>query len=163
MPSMIKWLICVGLIVTSVTGCRLLRDDSLTWNYIVPDNYVGWLVIQYDCPGGQPLNRQDDVITVRFGEDGLFCTSDSSFGWHGQEHATNTSGIPLPISLRAEESAGGYGICCGLRTGISTNSYELQMDLWWVGNMKNARPQFGLIREEIMQDMIDGKIVPSDW
>ncbi len=156
-----KLLLSLALIIITLTSCRN-RNDGITWEYTVPDGYIGWLAIQYDCPDGTPLNRQDNVIQVEFGNDGLFCTSDSSFPWRGQKYATSNSGNRIPIYPEGEV---GYGICCGqtLSTQFSADGQQIEviLDLMWVGNLENGYPPLDV--DAIEDDATEGQLVPADW
>ncbi len=159
--SLPKTLLFLLLSVVILTSCK---DDQITWEYTIPDGYEGWLAIQYDCPGGTPLDRQGDVIRVEFGEDGLFCTTDSSFSWSGTEQAMNNSRDRVAVYPNPSGETG-YGICCGQAYGRQFSYYgqqiELTLDLMWVGNMESGYPP--LDTDAIREDAIEGQLVPADW
>jgi hypothetical protein len=139
-------------------GCKDPVDE------IIPDDYEGWLVIQYDCVGGKPLDRQGDTIKVMFDQNGLFCTSDSSFSWHGQEIAKNYSGTKIRITGQPTAEGTGYGICCGQGFSVAyagLPASNVDLDLLWVGDMQAGNPQLDI--DAIKEDSRDGKLVPADW
>ncbi len=156
-----KPLLYLLLNIIVLTSCR---NDDVIWEYNIPNGYEGWLAIQYDCPGGTPLNRQGNVIQVSFGEDGLFCTTDSSFSWHGQQRATSTNGDQIPVYVQPAGKTG-YGVCCGQAFSSYFPAYaqriEIVLDLMWVGNLENGYPPLDV--DAIQEDAVEGQLVPADW
>jgi hypothetical protein len=51
-----------------VSGTRL--------NYTIPDSYTGFLVIEYECPGGQPVTRHTNEVFLIFNDQGVACIRD---------------------------------------------------------------------------------------
>ncbi len=114
------------------------RARYLEFEYIIPDNYTGYLAIRFDCPEGTRLNIQNNVVRIEFESDGTYCTSDSFFpSWTTGNRAWSASGTPIPIFFRPQHGSG-YAICCG-STRVSARSYgEFTFILYWVGNMAIA-------------------------
>jgi len=156
--------LCLILSVIVLAACGT-SDDDVTWEYTIPEGYVGWLAIQYECAGGKPLDRKGSVIRVTFGEDGLFCTTDSSFPWSGQSTAQSMSGFQIPVYGQPAGKTG-YGICCqqafsAARGAGPAPQIVLTLDLMWAGNMENGYPPFPI--NAIEEDRLAGKLVPVDW
>lgn len=130
--------LCAGLLVQ----CGRQR---VQWQYIVPAGYQGYLAIRYNCPGGEPLMRSNNAITIVFTADGTFCTSDEYFASTGPlATAQTTSGQPIPYVLDPKQHQG-YAMCCGSTMVIGGNTQEnpgaeLVLSLRWVGEMQ-PRPR----------------------
>jgi hypothetical protein len=81
------------------------------WQYVVPDNYEGYVAIHYQCAAGQPLVPQQNVYTVVFDDMGVFCTSSSPVGilteWPTVQTRNGT-----PLSYENSPTIQGYGLCC---------------------------------------------------
>ena len=126
-----------------VAGCQDANSNRVNWIYTIPDEYMGWIAIQYECEDGQPLREEEDVIEVVFGPDGLFCTSDSKFMWDGQISARNQSGLSIPF-YSDNQGETGYGVCClrGVNSQRIRDGREINMsvDILWVGNMEQSLP-----------------------
>jgi hypothetical protein len=154
---------CFILSIIILTGCSD-SDDLVTWEYTIPDGYEGWVAIQHDCIGGEPLDRQEDVIRVTFSSDGLFCTTDSFFPWTGQRFAQNISGSQIPVIGQPKDNTG-YVVCCGqaLRLHISDlgQQVDVELQLMWVGNLDTDSPS--LNTQTISEDALDGSLVPLGW
>ena len=88
--------------------------------------------------------RRGKVISVTFGADGMFCTSDSPFHWRSQSIiAQSTAGVQIPV-YHDPRGKTGYAICCGsaiassqnVEGGVITKSFYLM----WVGDMQQGPP-----------------------
>ncbi len=133
--------ILISAVVLSY-GMTLLscnRDPSyIRWEYIVPDDYQGYLAVRFDCPGGEPLIK-NGVARVRFKPDGTFCTSDSyrpmwSSQWLPElTKRPHRSSSGKPIDQLPEPVQSGYAICC---TMITTYG-NAQFLIMWVGEMEH--------------------------
>lgn len=147
------------LIPIGTTSCQ----DDVKWVYIVPDSYTGWLTIHYECSGGQPLIRDGDTIIVPFNQDGVFCASDKSFPWQGEQIAYSSNGNLIPIVIFDITTTTGYGMCCfqTTRHGGSAFPDDILLDISWVGSIQN-RP-LGIPLDAIREDALDGRLVPADW
>jgi hypothetical protein len=125
--------------------CTLPTQKETIWKYIIPDGYQGYLAIHYECPGGKPLSRSDNMITVEFNDDGIYCTSESAFATRGPLPITvTTTGRDIPY-VTDPWNHSGWGICCGSTRAIGGNTVEnpnedLILGLQWVGQMQ-PRPR----------------------
>ena len=138
----------VALLVLSTLSGWLTQDTgvrTVRWHLIVPQGYEGMLAIHYQCPGGKPLPVTNKTIRVAFARNGVYCTSDDSFGYRGPapviEHPNGTR-IPYVTDVYTYE---GYGMCCeSLRViggGTTENpGADLILGLYWVGTMQ-PRPR----------------------
>ena len=149
---MIKLLLGIILCAGSFLGCSPKSGKEINWIYIIPEQYEGWVAIQYDCNGGVPLEEINNVIEVHFGSDGMFCTSDSFSAWHGQLHAMDTRGNPIPVVYQPSEISG-YALCCSQAIGMSytegERSFELSFEISWVGDMSHGWPDLDTFREAV--------------
>jgi hypothetical protein len=133
--------ILIVLIAGSLTHCS--RSGYLEWEYIIPDDYHGYLAIRWDCSGGVPLNSKDRTVRIEFKPDGTFCTSDSFFtSWTTGDRAWSASGRPIPIYPRGRGYQG-YGLCCGSTRVIGGDTYvnpgpDIILSLMWVGEMERV-------------------------
>jgi hypothetical protein len=144
-PCQIQF-IRILLIVASVTLLAQCGPSApyIVWEYIIPDNYTGYLAIRYNCPGGVPLTIKDSVIRVKFKSDGTYCTSDSfSASWSDGDRAWTSSGTPIPVDAGSPWDQTGYEVCCGGTRVIGGNTWvnpgdDIILDLQWVGDMKRV-------------------------
>lgn len=108
----------------------------MKWEYVIPDNYEGFLAIRYSCPGGVPLIK-NGIAHVEFKADGTFCTSDSflpsteSTWFPNLRQSPHRSASGKPIEKPVETPQSGYALCC---EGI-TNFCDTTFLVLWVGNM----------------------------
>lgn len=82
--------------------------------YVIPDNYTGWVEIDYEVPGTAPLPFRQGHYIVEVGQDGRLRTSSSvDYGWtifrpdqyfyqnSGEEIASRGSGEEVGIWAHA--------------------------------------------------------------
>ena len=114
----------------SACGSQLYR--SVIWQFIIPDHYQGFLVIEYACPTGSPLPTSS-TIPVYFQDNGSFCTSSTAFSWEGKVHAKSRSGRVISQSTlwTNPSSYGLYGD--GLLTLHGPPKREFE--IYWVGDL----------------------------
>ncbi len=140
------------LLIGLFSGCSFVSVNHVDWVYIIPDQYEGWIAIQYECKDGVPLEEKEDVIEVVFGTDGIFCTTDSQFSSRGQIIARNTSGTPIPY-YHDNRGQAGYGVCCinGLveARGIGDNQTTIIVDLIRVGDMQQGHSGWDIFLESM--------------
>ena len=73
-------LLSVAIVAGAVFGYgSLIRDQPVLLTFQVPKNYSGWLVVSWNCAGGQRL--ADSLVAGRryeplFAEDGSLCLAD---------------------------------------------------------------------------------------
>jgi hypothetical protein len=126
-----------------LAGCFGNRSEYIKWEYIIPDNYVGYLAIRYDCPGGRPLIEENNTIRVNFKSDGTFCTSSSLVSsWSDGDKAWNTSGQTIPFANGVPDKPED-AICCGSSRVIGGGTVanpglEMVFFLMWVGPMEDV-------------------------
>ncbi|NJL34632.1 MAG: hypothetical protein HC893_13210 [Chloroflexaceae bacterium] len=103
--------------------------------YVVPDGYEGFLVIMYNCPGGQPLPRTNNRLTVHYDADGTYCTNEARFRYRGSVQAETTSGQSIPIrGITSHNSQRGYTFFSDGSQRLSlANGEQRSFDVDWVG------------------------------
>jgi len=131
-------MVCVALLTHCVPSTPYVE-----WEYIIPENYTGYLAIRFDCPGGTPLVIQNNIVRIEFRPDGTYCTSDTYFPSSTRgDRAWNTSGTSIPI-LDPPWDQKGYAVCCGgtqvIGGGTLKNPGEdIVVILLWVGDMERV-------------------------
>jgi hypothetical protein len=121
-------------------GFACTGSGEVRWEYVVPDNYEGFLAIRFSCPGGEPLIK-NGVAHVAFKSNGTFCTSDP---WVPSWESTwlpsirrsphrNVSG--KPIAMPAEIPKTGYALCCEGTTSYCDTTFVVL----WVGEMARRK------------------------
>lgn len=133
-----KTSISIGLLlvfsITLLTQCTYEPSfRRTTWHFTVPDNYQGFLVIQYTCRAGEPLIMQGENIFVSFSDEGVYCTSDASFAWQGDMVVSTRSGATVPMPLLWD--AQGYGFYASSLTTIHGPPRQ-QFGIFWVGDLQ---------------------------
>lgn len=123
------------LLILSFIGCSAVSCTTPLINavYIIPDNYVGYLVIRYECPDGQPLTIKNNTIEIKYNDDGTFCTSDKITARQGFASAYMHNGQEIPFDPKDNQ----YGICCrqNLVIGAVQGQPEYSFMIQWVGNI----------------------------
>ena len=142
-PLRIALFACLAILFS---GC--FPSNHVHWEYVIATGYEGWLIIQYECPGGTPLNRNENHIQVEYDSEGFYCTSDSSFAWSGTTTARNTERALIPSFGPPWKDNTGYGICCGQSVGSHRTIGGIQRDwtydLQWVGTWQGVYPNLDL-------------------
>ncbi|HKR60200.1 MAG TPA: hypothetical protein VJS64_10745 [Pyrinomonadaceae bacterium] len=112
------------------------NPDEVKWEYVIPDNYEGFLAIRFECPGGQPLVKKG-VAHVVFKADGTFCTSDtrkpsSETTWLPDlQRSPHQTASGKPVEKPVETPERGYALCCENITNYCDSTFIVL----WVGNM----------------------------
>lgn len=104
----------------------------MDWTFIIPDDYEGFLVVEFDCVGGVPLEYGKGSVEVHFTEEGTYCTSSPLIDTVGQIKVLYESGGEIMIS-----PTNGFGNCCGTSMRIGD---EHVLHILWVGPIKDGLP-----------------------
>ncbi len=121
---------------------------EVRWEYVVPDNYEGFLAIRFSCPGGEALIR-NGVAHLEFKPDGTFCTNDpwvptwESTWLPNMRRSPHRSASGRPIDMPAETPKTGYALCCEGTADYCNSTFVVL----WVGEM--ARKNTKLPEDEI--------------
>jgi hypothetical protein len=104
----------------------------VNWHFVIPDQYEGFLAIDYECSGGVPLPDDGTTIRIVFDDNGTFCTTDPSFGWEGQYTVETRSGQSVPTGGLLQQT--GYGF---YSDGLITfgGPPRRQFSIYWVGDV----------------------------
>ena len=136
-----RWVISIMVCALLLVRCQPQPSGPhIEWEYIIPDNYTGYLAIQYDCPNGIPINVQNNIAHIVFKPDGTYCTSDLySESWSSNDRAWSTSGTSIPF-VDPPSNQQGYALCCGSTLVIGGGTQEnpgkdITVFLQWVGDM----------------------------
>jgi hypothetical protein len=115
-----------------MTQCGQPALRSVNWHFVIPDQYEGFLAIEYACAGGVPLPDDGTTIQIVFDDTGTFCTTDPSFGWEGQYTIETRSGQSVPTAggVWRQTGYGFYG------SGLMTfgDSPRRQFSIYWAGD-----------------------------
>lgn len=150
------------IVLFFLANCEYL-EPKVNWYITIPNNYTGFLIMEYRCVGGIDLEAQRPNIRVRFNDDGTFCTSSDAFSWSGLYHVSDRSG--REIIQAVPSTTIGYAFLSDgvLTTGMPpTRSFAT----YWVGDMtyyntyrntiayqddldRMLREKFGLVKPKI--------------
>lgn len=97
--------ITLTLLVCCICGCGFrinLPDNSnpalaIDIVHVIPEDYEGFVLIMYDCPGGVPLFQNQPQMIIQYNPDGTFCTSDSPVATRGKVWAKTLTGQAIPV------------------------------------------------------------------
>jgi hypothetical protein len=130
-------------ILFMILGATLLSQcsSSVDEELVIPDNYIGTLVLQFNCPGGRPLEYKDGLMRVEFQNDGFACTSDitaPSIVTFGKGHSHTKSGKAVSYASMVPLSKKEFALCysaSGRRgeSGVVVNFHE-----WWYGSCREV-------------------------
>jgi hypothetical protein len=139
MNKRLLMVICIFLL----TSCQP-SGSYVEWEYIIPDNYSGYLGIRFDCADGTPLLIQNNIVQIKFKPDGTYCTSSAYFpSWTKGDRAWTASGVAVPVIGQPWDNRLGtqaYAVCCGntfsSRRSREDNSVsDIIVYLQWAGDM----------------------------
>lgn len=120
-PSTVVRVTLLALMCVLMTTVACKEAGEVKWEYVVPDDYEGFLAIRFDCPGGQSLIK-DGVARVEFRSDGTFCTSYKyTPTWERTwlptlRRSPHQSASGKPIEQPVETPNSGYVLCCEVAT-----------------------------------------------
>jgi hypothetical protein len=125
-------------ILTLTVGATLLSQcsNSVDEELVIPDNYVGPLVLQFKCPGGKPLEYKDGLMRVEFQNDGFACTSDitaPSIVTFGKGHSHTKSGKAVSYASMVPLSKKEFALCYSASGESGESGVEVNYLEWWYG------------------------------
>jgi hypothetical protein len=133
--------------------CRApYQVQSADWYYTIPTNYQGFLVIRYECTGGNPLVVQDEKIYVRFNDNGTACIKDKFLPTKGQIFAQDKNGQSIRY-VGSPWHEKGYGLYIDgtqsmERGGIDYGTFEVL----WVGDMEYLATHYLRGLDQFLED-----------
>lgn len=104
-------LLLVVVLSVLLSQCSHSNDESAEMEMVIPDGYLGWVAVRWECPGGEPLPVKNDVVKIQFNAAGIACASRQSLtlGVAGEGRSHTLSGKPILSGTGAP--AGKVGIC----------------------------------------------------
>lgn len=131
----------VGIILTFLMGC--LPATGL--EFVVPDGYEGFLLVRYDCPGGQPVVRRDSRTIITFRSNGTACVSDShqdvfsssAFRIERIQSASGNRTIPWVVDATNAQGVGLVSISTA-QSGQADRVLATFSE-FWIGDMAHLR------------------------
>ena len=128
-------LLLLFLVIQARSGDQY-QSLAVDWYYTIPDGYTGFLVIRYDCVGGEPLAVQNGEIHLEFNDDGTACIKDAFQPTHGQEFAVSKGGEPIKVAFSRTNDRGyelyGDSVMSIEEYGVDYGVFERL----WVGDME---------------------------
>ncbi len=125
-------------------------SDTVEQELVIPDNYVGLLVVQINCPGGKPMNIRNGVIKIEFPDDGFVCTSDKSLPAmmsEGVGLSHTRSGKPVSHASMVHLSKNESALCYGASGASGEGSVQVYYASYWYGPCLQISP--GKIQSDI--------------
>jgi hypothetical protein len=116
----------ITLLTAILVGLLLAGCGPVTvLEYTVPDNYEGFLVIRYECPGGTAAEQRDGRTTIRFENNGVACVRQRYRDIYpaGISHTARiqtTSGREVEYIVPGSPPQSGQGL---LEGGLTTTTY----------------------------------------
>src|SRR6266540_253701 len=127
-----------GLVALLVGGTLWLQTRQ--FSFTIPDNYQGFLLINYACPNGQTVIQHFRTFPVEFSATGAACLANPYQGGPYQYSSVRTkSGRDVPVVLYAETSTGYALIDCGFLFHRETGKPERAFAMYWVGDMQHIQ------------------------
>jgi hypothetical protein len=131
-----------------ITQCSQPVEEEL----VIPDGYVGPLIVQINCAGGKPMNIRNGVIKIEFPDDGFVCTSDKSLPAMMSEGiglSHTRSGKPVSHASMVRLSKNESALCYGDSGGQAQGNLKVDYARWWYG------PCLQVNSEKINSDLND--------
>jgi hypothetical protein len=145
-----------GLLITLLVSCGFLQGMDI----VIPDQYEGFLVIGYECPGGSQLVRKNGHMQVPFEDNGVLCVTNTyedffPDGIHSVNSVYMRNGQKVPFKGSSTDKPG-YALV-ELQTMItiagSTGTGERYVySIFWVGEMEHFQK---IIQEDLYQTELD--------
>jgi hypothetical protein len=147
----------------SVCLSQCSSTRNVDWHFTIPDNYQGFLVIRYECPGGKPLQIIDGKIFVEFSNNGTFCAKDKFISTRGEDFVQTKSGQPVK-TVGSPRNRQGYAFYGGdtMSVGGGAGDPEYTFSIYWVGDLQRlaAAPNDAMYPDDLQQFLHDRFGVP---
>jgi hypothetical protein len=118
-------------------GCAFINPRKLL--YTVPDNYTGFLVIKFNCRGGEIIDWSSNRIEIRFTTDGTFCAAtqleqNNSMGM--EAYFVNGTSIPIVVDVSKPQFGLIMDMMYWIAPGTARNPSNEQFvfRVAWIGN-----------------------------
>jgi len=156
-------LLCICIVSGCVSGTRL--------NYTIPDNYTGFLVIEYACPGGQPAPRHNNEVFLIFNDQGVACIRDRyediyPTGISSVASTQTRSGQQVAFVGGGPQERGGYavvGASVRVVNQVATNERTV-FEILWAGEQHDliqmiAQEEYANVQAEFFEQRLG---IPRD-
>jgi hypothetical protein len=138
----VKWLIVLLSVLWGLVGC----GPGTRLHYTVPDQYTGFLVIEFDCANGRPVNRDGRSVQLVFDHRGVACISDRyediyPTGVSSVASVRTYSGETLPFAVGGAgrgDNVALMGATVMKYREVPTNT-ETIFEILWVGPQSELR------------------------
>jgi hypothetical protein len=123
-----------------VTQC----SDTVEEELVIPDGYVGPLIVQINCSGGKPMNIKNGVIKIEFPDDGFVCISDKTLPGMMSEGiglSHTRSGKPVSHASMVRLSRNESALCFGASGGRGQGNLTIYYSSWWYGPCLQVTPE----------------------
>ena len=77
-------IVVAAAIVMMLSGCDWLVDPAPDIIYLVPEQFSGWMCVDFDVKTAPPLPRENKALVVRPRAGEVLETSDKEPGWHSE-------------------------------------------------------------------------------
>jgi hypothetical protein len=128
------------LICFLITQCSNTVEQEL----VIPDHYIGPLIVQINCPGGKPMEIKNGVIKIEFPNDGFVCTSDKSLPAMMSEGiglSHTRSGKPVSHASMVHLSKNDSALCYGSSGASGEGSMQVYYASYWYGPCLQVSPE----------------------
>jgi len=130
---------CISLLLLVISTSSCSNRKNYNWHFTIPNEYQGFLVIGFNCPKGNDVQKSDYSLRVRYSSKGIACTSMKFldlFPNIGTDSFTDTDGktIPFLINGKDKNPAPSRAICGGETASRIIGGKELFYYLHWVGD-----------------------------
>jgi len=156
-------LLCICVVSGCISGTRL--------NYTIPDNYTGFLVIEYACPGGQPVTRHNNKVFLIFNDQGVACIRDRyediyPTGISSVASTQTRSGQQVAFVGGGPQERGGYavvGASVRVVNQVATNERTV-FEILWAGEQHDliqmiAQEEYANVQAEFFEQRLG---IPRD-
>lgn len=138
----------VGSVLAVIVLGMLLGSCGLSTGleYTIPDNYTGFLVIEYDCVNGTPVERRNGHVHITFQDNGVACLAGSyqevlPDGTFYVARILTRSGTAVRFQGPVRDDMTGYALTdlemIQQRTGPSGDvPPDFTIGILWVGDMQ---------------------------
>jgi hypothetical protein len=125
--------------------------------YTIPDNYEGFLVIEFSCVNGKSLNRTQGRVNISFNDQGYACVTESydevyPTGVSRVDFVTTRSGIRVSFEPYTRENRADYAITwasLSIRRDAQAQITGV-FEILWVGDLEKFHNM--IINREYMNE-----------
>jgi len=109
--------------------------------FLIPDGYVGWVHVEFDVPGAEPVSSEQGEYEFKIPADGKLSTSSlERFGWSNDEYFYVSASGLRPLPTRAGSNRMVWGKINGERGDASSRR---QYEEFFVGTEQQFKESAG--------------------